>query len=127
VADGGRDLIRAALAALLVVTLTAACEQPQQVQKAVERDLPSARVERARGGAQSIAVAIHMYATNFGALPDSLDDLTRETAKDGVVGGPFLVVVPAPPSGWAEYRYERKADGTFAVTSAGDGISVTAP
>jgi len=119
--------VRAVLVALLVVTLTAACEQPQQVQKAVERDLPSARVERARGDAQAIAGAIHMYATNFGTLPEALDVLTRETTKDGVVGGPYLIVVPAPPSGWAEYRYERKADGTFVVTSAGDGTSVTAP
>ena len=119
--------MRVVLTALLVVTLTAACEQPQQVQKAVERDLPAVRVERARGDAQVIASAIHMYATNFGALPDALDVLTRETTKDGVVGGPYLVVVPAPPPGWSEYRYERKADGTFAVTSAGDGTRVTAP
>jgi hypothetical protein len=119
--------VRAVLAVLLVVTLTAGCEQPQQVQKAVERDLPSARVERARGDARAIAGAVNMYATHVGTLPDALDELTRETTKDGVVGGPYLVVVPAPPSGWAEYRYERKADGTFAVTSAGDGTSVTAP
>ncbi len=119
--------MRAALAALLVVTLTAACEQPQQVQKAVEKDLPSTRIERARGDAQAIASAVHMYATNFGTLPDSLDVLTRETTQDGIVGGPYLVVVPASPPGWSEYRYERKVDGTFAVTSAGDGTSVAAP
>jgi hypothetical protein len=119
--------VRAVLAALLVVTLAAACEQPQQVQKAVERDLPSARIERARGDAQAIAGAVNMYATSFGTLPDELDVLTRETTKDGLVGGPYLVAVPAPPPGWSEYRYERKDDGTFAVTSAGDGTSVTAP
>jgi hypothetical protein len=119
--------VRAVLAALLVVTLTAACEQPQQVQEAVEKDLPSTRIERARGDVQTVAIAVYMYATNFGTLPDSLDVLTRETTQDGIVGGPYLVVVPAPPSGWSEYRYERKADGTFAVTSAGDGTSVTAP
>ena len=114
--------VRTVLVALLVLLLASACEREQ---KAIERDLPASRVERARGDAQTIAGAIRLYSTTFGALPDTLETLTTQTTKDGVSGGPFLRVLPTPPAGWSAYRYERKDDGTFSVTSAGEGKSVT--
>ena len=45
----------------------------------------------------------------------------------GVTGGPFLARVPAPPPGWSPYQLETRADGTVAVTSAGEGKTATAP
>jgi hypothetical protein len=114
--------VRMVLAALLVLSLASACEREQ---KAIERDLPASRVERARGDAQAVASAVRMYSATFGSLPDTLETLTTQTTKDGVSGGPFLRVLPTPPAGWSAYRYERKDDGTFSVTSAGEGNSVT--
>ena len=119
--------MRALAGLVLVGWLLMACDQPQQVQKAVEQDLPATRIERARGDAQTIAGAIQQYATLFGTPPDSLAELTAKTTKEGIAGGPFLRVLPSPPPGWSEYRYERRTDGTFVVSAAGDGTTVTAP
>lgn len=38
-----------------------------------------------------------------------------------------MAQIPIPPSGWTEYRYEVRADGTFTITNSGEGRSVAAP
>lgn len=59
----------------------------------------------------------------FGAVPASLDALTR--AQTG--GGPFLASIPAPPAGWSPYQYARQGTDRFTVSSSGGGVSVSAP
>jgi hypothetical protein len=114
----------AVLAIAIVGIALAGCEQQQQ---AVEKDLPAAHAAKALGDAQAIAAAVKMYQTTFSALPDSLAALTLQTTVDGVTGGPFLRAIPAPPAGWSAYAYEKRADGSFAVTAAGEDGTVSAP
>jgi hypothetical protein len=69
-----------------------------------------------------------MYAAAFGTLPDSLAALTNRTiGTDGTRGGPFLRAIPAPPPGWSYYEYRRRDDGTFTITTAGEGRAVSVP
>jgi hypothetical protein len=118
--------MRAVLAIALLLTALLGCEREK---RAIEEDLPASRIERARADARVIADAILLYSATFdGALPDSLTALTMQTTKDGTAAGPFLRSIPEPPLGWSAYRYERKRDGSFSVTSSsGDGLSVSAP
>ena len=116
---------RTALVLLVLAALVGAgCERQKQ---ALVEDLPAARQQKARGDAQSIVGAAKMYQTLFGEPPESVDALTREQTVKGVTGGPFLARVPAPPPGWSPYQLETRADGTGAVTSAGEGKTATAP
>ena len=116
---------RIALALVVIAALVGpGCEQQKQ---AILEDLPAARQQKARGDAQSIVGAAKMYQTLFSELPESVDALTREQTVKGVTGGPFLARVPEPPPGWSPYRLEPRDDGTFRVTSAGEGKTVTVP
>jgi hypothetical protein len=112
------------LAIAIVLMALAGCEQQQQ---AIQQDLPAAHATKALGDVQAIAAAVKIYQTMFSALPDSLASLTLQTTVDGVTGGPFLRAIPAPPAGWSSYAYEKRADGSFAVTAAGEGRTVSAP
>ena len=124
------------LALVALVLGLAACEDqkraiqeklpPAQMQKAIQEDLPAARAQKAQGDAQAIAAAVKMYSITFGTLPDSLEALTAPATAGGVTGGPFLSAVPTPPPGWSPFRYEKRDDGSFTVTSAGDGATVSA-
>jgi hypothetical protein len=100
------------------------CEREQ---KAIEEDLPAARATRARADAQQIASAVRLYQSAFGALPESLDALTRSQAAGGVTAGPFLAAIPAPPAGWSGYQYTRHGADQFTISSSGGGATVTAP
>lgn len=66
----------------------------------------------------------------MGALPASLDMLTAPiTNTAGETIGPLLPKTPVPPVGWGNlYTYTPVASaGTFTITNAGDGTTVTAP
>jgi hypothetical protein len=116
---------RAALCVVAALVLAlVGCEQQKQ---ALLEDLPAARQQKARGDAQSIMGAVKMYQTLFSELPESVEALTREQTVKGVTGGPFLARVPAPPPGWSPYRLETRDDGSFTVTSAGEGKTAAAP
>jgi hypothetical protein len=116
---------RATVAAVALIALALpACEREQ---KGISEDLPAARAPRARADAQAIASAVRQYQATFGALPDSLEDLTRPRTASGVTGGPFLANVPTPPTGFTPYQYARQGDSSFIVTSSGGGATVTAP
>jgi hypothetical protein len=100
------------------------CEREQ---KMVQQDLPAARQTKARSDAQQIARAVQVYQATFGALPPSLDALTRAQTVGGVSGGPFLGSVPAPPAGWSAYQLTKQDGGRFTISASGDGLTVTAP
>ena len=118
--------VRTTLVILLAVLSlgVVGCEREQ---KGISTDLPAARATRARADAQAIAGAVRQYQTTFGALPNSIVDLTEARTVSGTTGGPFLARVPTPPAGWSEYAYAKQGDLNFTVTSSGGGVTVTAP
>ena len=116
---------RALVGFLAVLSLgLVGCEREQ---KGISTDLPAARATKARADAQAIASAVRQYQATFGALPDSITDLTEARTASGTTGGPFLARVPAPPAGWSEYAYAKQGDTNFTVSSSAGGITVTAP
>jgi len=102
----------------------AGCEREQ---KGISEDLPAARATRARADAQAIASAVRQYQATFGALPDSIAELTDARTVSGTTGGPFLARAPPPPNGFTPYQYAKQSDLNFTVTSSGGGVTVTAP
>jgi type II secretion system protein G len=91
-----------------------------------------ARIARAQADARTIGSAVSMYSATFGQLPAGLANLITGTTIGGVTGGPFLRVVPIPPTGgtptWpGAYTYTTATDGTFTITATGDGTTVTVP
>jgi hypothetical protein len=108
----------AALGVLVVLLALGACEREQ---KAIEQDLPAARVTKARADVQQIAAAVRLYQASFGALPASLEALTRAQT------GPLLGSIPTPPAGWSAYQYTRQGADRFTVSSSGGGVTVSAP
>ena len=118
-------MLRAAV--LAVALLALALPACQREQKGISEDLPAARATKARADTQAIASAVRRYEATFGALPESIEDLTRARTASGVAGGPFLASVPTPPTGFTSYQYARQGDINFTVTSSGGGVTVTAP
>jgi general secretion pathway protein G len=93
-----------------------------------------ARVAKVQGDLRAIGSAIAIFQTHMGTLPTALTDLTGAvTNPNGLVAGPFLAAVPSPPVNgtppWSDYDagYTRSSDGTFSLTSAGDGTTITIP
>ncbi|HYB44460.1 MAG TPA: type II secretion system protein GspG [Candidatus Methylomirabilis sp.] len=120
--------MRSAVAAICLALAIAGVASCQREQKALERDLPAARETKARSDAQQIASAVRLYQATFGALPESLEALTRAQTVGGIAGGPFLRAVPTPPAGWSPYQYTRQPDGArFTVSSSAGALTVTAP
>ena len=111
------------LVASMLVMAVSGC---QREQKAISEDLPATRAAKAQADAQAIASAARQYQAMFGALPDSIQDLTQARTVSGVSGGPFLARIPDPPAGWSAYQYAKQGD-RFTVTSSGGGATVTAP
>lgn len=114
----------AALGVLVVLLALGACEREQ---KAIEKDLPAARVTKARADVQQIAAAVRLYQASFGDLPVSLEALTQAQTSGGVTSGPLLGSIPAPPAGWSAYQYVRQGADRFTVSSSGGGVTVSAP
>ena len=90
-----------------------------------------ARVAKAQADTRTLASAAVVYSAHTGGLPVALTDLTSAVTVNGVVAGPFINPVPAPPTGgspaWAPYSYATGANGTFTVSTTGDGATVTVP
>jgi hypothetical protein len=121
--DGTVDLRRTMATAGLALLL-GACEREE---KMVREDLPMARATRAAADVQSIAGAIGAYhAACGGALPESLEALTRQTMVSGMPCGPVLGSLPTPPAGWSAYTYSREGEA-FTVTSSSGAQTVKAP
>jgi hypothetical protein len=114
----------AVLSLLVVLFVLGACEREQ---KAIEKDLPAARVTKARADVQQIAAAVRLYQASSGALPASLEALTQAQTTGGVSSGPLLGSIPTPPTGWSAYQYTRQGADRFTVSSSGGGVTVSAP
>jgi hypothetical protein len=119
-----RTAFGGALALAVVLLSLASCEREQ---KMVQQDLPAARQTKARSDVQQMVRAVQTYQATFGALPGSLDELTRAQSVGGVSGGPFLGSIPAPPAGWSPYQYTKQDASRFTLGTSGDGFTVTAP
>jgi hypothetical protein len=118
-------MVKAAVVAMALVALALpACKQEQ---KGISEDLPAARATRARADAQAIASAVRQYQATFGALPDSITDLTEARTLSGTTGGPFLARVPTPPAGFTPYQYAKQGEANFTITSSAGATTVTAP
>ena len=87
-----------------------------------------ARVAKAQADLRTLASAVTMYSAHKAALPAALTDLTGKVKNDqNQEAGPFMGTIPSPPSGWGAYAYAPAADGTFSLTSTGDGTTITVP
>ena len=89
-----------------------------------------ARIAKAQADTRATASAVSMFQAHMGTLPTTLTDLTTSTTNSqNQVAGPFLAAVPRPPATWsATYTYTpNQAAGTFTISAAGDGTTITVP
>ena len=89
-----------------------------------------ARISRVQADLRSVASAVSLYDAHMGTPPATLDELTvAATNGQGQIAGPFLGDVPTRPSAtWTPYSYVVDATaGTFTVSAAGDGATVSVP
>jgi type II secretory pathway pseudopilin PulG len=91
-----------------------------------------ARIEQAQADLQMLALGVRKYADHMGTLPEALTVLMRPAVNDrNQSAGPFVTHVPPPPFGgtppWGAYTYMSSGNGTFLVTAAGDGTTITLP
>lgn len=87
-----------------------------------------ARVAKAQADVRSIAAAVTIYTTHMGVLPPSIAAVAAPaTNADGQTAGPFLPSVPTPPNAWTPYAYVPAADGTFTISTSGEGYNISMP
>src|SRR6267378_3355589 len=90
-----------------------------------------ARIAKAQADACPLASAVSMFQAHMGTLPSVLDLLTAiATSPQNITAGPFMAAIPTPPSTvWGTaYNYAINAAlGTFTISAAGDGATVSAP
>jgi len=79
----------------------------------------NANYKLARTQLQNLAMSIDQYQSDVGALPDSLEQLTRSDAEDWA--GPYAKVTDFkdPWKNAIEYRKPGEDDAPFAVVSLG--------
>lgn len=87
------------------------------------------RITKAQADVRALALAGSLYSAHTGSPPANLDALTSAaTNPQGAVSGPFIALVPKPPSGWgSDYGYTQGANGTFIISASGDNTTVAAP
>ena len=89
-----------------------------------------ARIAKAQADARALASSVSIYGAHMGVLPTALTQLTVvATNVQGQTAGPFMANVPPPPAGWSSpYSYAAStASGTFNISAAGDGTTVSLP
>ena len=91
-----------------------------------------ARVAKVQADLRGAASAVSMYQAHTGSLPATLANLTvTVTNAQSQTGGPFMNSLPTIPSGgsptWSAYALTTNANGTFSLSSSGDGTTVTVP
>jgi type II secretion system protein G len=89
-----------------------------------------ARVAKAQADIRGMASAVSAYSAHMGGLPAALADLTAvATNAQNITAGPFMAAIPTPPStAWGNaYAFATNANGTFTISAAGDGATVSAP
>src|SRR5499433_1844472 len=87
-----------------------------------------ARLAKAQADARALASAVSIYSAHMGSLPAALTNLTSVVTNSlGQTAGPFLASVPTGPAGWGAYSYSSTTSGTFNISNAGDGTTVSLP
>jgi type II secretion system protein G len=88
-----------------------------------------ARVAKAQADARTLASAVTAYSGFTGNLPATLDQLTTSVSNpQGMSAGPFINPLPIRPgSTWSDYAYVPSPGGTFTISAAGDGVTVSVP
>jgi prepilin-type N-terminal cleavage/methylation domain-containing protein len=92
-----------------------------------------ARIAKAQADTRTLASAVSIYTAHMGYMPTVLADLTTQATNGlGQIAGPFVGKEPAPPPGgtpvWpSSYSYTSTTAGTFTISAAGDGTTVTVP
>jgi type IV pilus assembly protein PilA len=89
-----------------------------------------ARIAKAQADIRGLASAVVIWSAHMEALPTALDVLTAvATNAQNIMAGPFMAAIPTPPSpAWGTaYVYGTNANGTFTISAAGDGATVSAP
>ena len=92
-----------------------------------------ARIAKAQADTRTLASAVSIYTAHMGYMPTVLADLTSPAINGlGQSAGPFVGKEPVPPPGgtpvWpAAYSYASSTAGTFTISAAGDGTTVTVP
>src|SRR5213594_4925938 len=90
-----------------------------------------ARIAKAQADIRGMASAVSAWGAHMGVLPSALDLLTAiATNAQNITAGPFMAAIPTPPStAWGTtYFYAINAAlGTFTISAAGDGATVSAP
>ena len=90
-----------------------------------------ARIAKAQADIRGMASAVVVWGAHMGVLPSALGLLTAiATNAQNITAGPFMATIPTPPStAWgAAYNFAINAAlGTFTISAAGDGATVSAP
>jgi type IV pilus assembly protein PilA len=87
-----------------------------------------ARIAKAQADIRSMASAVTIYAAAVGSNPTTLDLLTATATNAlGQTAGPFMAVIPSPPSGWSTYSFSTAAGGYFTISATGDSVTASAP
>jgi len=93
-----------------------------------------ARIAKAQADTRTLASSVSIYTAHMGTLPPAMTALTAAAINGlGQSAGPFMGSVPVPPPGgspaWpAGYTYTpNTTTGTFTISAAGDGTTVTVP
>jgi type II secretion system protein G len=92
-----------------------------------------ARIAKAQADTRTLASAVSMFQAHMGFPPAASTDLTVvQTNAQAQTAGPFMASLPLPPGtayGWpAAYVYAvNTAQGTFNLSAAGDGATVSVP
>jgi type II secretion system protein G len=90
-----------------------------------------ARIAKAQADIRGLASATSAWGAHMGTLPSALDLLTAiATNAQNITAGPFMAAIPTPPStAWGStYSFAINAAlGTFTISAAGDGATVSAP
>ncbi len=85
----------------------------------------------AQADIRGLASAVSIYTAHMGTLPSVLGLLTAiATSPQNITAGPFMATIPTPPStAWGSaYNFAINAAlGTFTISAAGDGATVSAP
>ena len=90
-----------------------------------------ARIAKAQADIRGLASAVSAWTAHMGTLPSALGLLTAiATSPQNITAGPFMAAIPTPPStAWGSaYTFAINAAlGTFTISAAGDGATVSAP
>ena len=89
-----------------------------------------ARIAKAQADIRGMASAVAAWGAHMGVLPTALGILTAiATNAQNITAGPFMAAIPTPPStAWGStYSYATNATGSFTISAAGDGATVSAP